>query len=146
MPFHVLENELKSVNFLGTAIEFRTPGCDVCSKIAHAFQEAVRKSSTSLNMRSYTELIGGSIGSAFWASQSLTGKSPNPPDRLSGRATQRSISDQISLTGSQEEPLNPVEALRSAGLAHRKSHSAAGRALDPLKWLSGRATRQPEGH
>jgi len=78
---------------------------------------------------------------ALRKSQSTIGKPSDPPEWLSGRAIHRSNSRQISPNGSQEEPINHREAIRSAWMALRKSHSTTGKPSDPPEWLSGRAIR-----
>jgi hypothetical protein len=81
---------------------------------------------------------------ALRESQSITRKPSDPPDWLSGRATQPCGSPQIGSTGSQGEPINPAEAFKSVRLALRESHSTLRKPSNASEWLSGRAT-QPCG-
>jgi len=78
---------------------------------------------------------------AFSKNRSQTERSSNLLNWLSGRATQPSGSLQIRRSGSQEEPLNSVEAFKSTGVALRESHSTQWRPSNPPEWLSGRATQ-----
>jgi hypothetical protein len=71
-------------------------------------------------------------------------KPSNRSDWLSGRATQPCGSLQIGPTGSQEEPLNLVEAFKLVRLALRESQSTLRKPSNQSDWLSGRAT-QPCG-
>jgi hypothetical protein len=79
-------------------------------------------------------------GVALRKSHSTQWRPSNRSDWLSGRATQLSGGLQIGPTGSQEEPLNSVEAFKFAGVALRKSHSTQWRPSNRSDWLSGRAT------
>ncbi len=57
-----------------------------------------------MQSNSYTELIGGPVGSAHWVSQSTTEGPSNPLEWPSGRASRQPEGPQIRLGGSSTEP------------------------------------------